>query len=343
MDLETYSKNISNFIAGSYITSAITIGRDLGLFNELKRLDKPVSSQQLADACNLKERYVREWLGCMVSTRIVSLDDSDKYFVPEKLKPGLSGTEFAFLFPVLGTLTAKAKNCFKKDGPRGYTLADELPETFDVFEQRMSDTGAVVDQLFTPAAKLTKTVTTILDLGSGEGCVTRALSKRFPDADIYGVDYSEIAITKANAIAKSEGVKNVKFLKEDATSMPADWNGKFDWVIMFDLLHDLPDQANVMKEVKRVLKDGGVVSITDPDVHSSHKGNVGDASVAAVGYAISSVSCLPRSLSKDGSPGYGVGWGTENKDAFLTKSGWLVKDKHHIGSPLACNFTCVKA
>ncbi|XP_069111903.1 S-adenosylmethionine-dependent methyltransferase Rv2258c-like [Argopecten irradians] len=343
MDLETYSKNIIDFIAGSYITSAITLGKDLGLFEELKRLDKPVTSQQLADACKLKERYVREWLGCMVSTKIVSMDGSDKYFIPEKLKPGLGGTEFAFMFPILGTLTAKSKACFKKDGPKGYTLADELPETFDVLDARMTNTDTVVEQLFTPVKKLTKTVTTVLDLGSGVGCVTRALRRHFPDADIYGVDYSDIATTKAIAAAEAEGVKNIKFIKEDATSLPADWTGKFDWVILFDLLHDLPDQESVMKEVKRVLKDDGAVSITDPDIHSSHIDNVGDDSVAAVGYAISTVSCLPRSLSKDSSPGYGVGWGTENKEAFLTKVGWLIKDKHHIGSPLACNFTCIKA
>ncbi|XP_033762711.1 uncharacterized protein LOC117344165 [Pecten maximus] len=326
MDLNTYSKNISNFIAGSYITSAITLGKDLGLFDELKRLDKPVSSQQLADACSLKERYVRKWLGCMVSTRIVSLDDSDRYFIPGKLKPGLRGIDSAFFFPVLG-----------------YEFGDMLPEVVDVTEERVADPDMVVEQLLVPATKFTGARTSILDLGSGAGNISRALSRRFPCADIYGVDYTDMAITKAIEIAHTQGIKNVKFLKENATSLPADWTHKFDWVVMYDVLHDLSDPVNAMKEVNRVLKDNGVVSITDPDVHSNHRDNIGDPNVAGVGYALSTVICLPCSLSIDGAPGYGIGWGTENKDAFLKSSGWLVKDKRHIGSPLACNFTCVKA
>lgn len=343
MDLKEYSQNISKFIAGSYITSSLTIGRDLGLFDELKKLDKPVTSQQLADACNLKERYVREWLGCMVATKVVSIDASDKYFIPQSLKPGLQGIEFAFLFPVMGTLTAKAKKCFRKDGPRGYSVGDELDEVFDVYDDRMSDTNTVVEQLLEPAKKLTKTIVTILDLGSGAGCITRALRRHFPDAEIYGVDYSEVAITKATEAAKAEGIKNVKFVKEDATSLPAEWKGKFDWVILYDLLHDLPDHVSVMKEVSRVLKDGGVVSISDPEVHSTHKGNAGDSYVAGAGYAISSTLCLPRSMAKEGGAGYGIGWGIEEKEKFLTSSGWQVKDKRHIGSPFASNFTCTKA
>ncbi|XP_021350794.1 uncharacterized protein LOC110448728 [Mizuhopecten yessoensis] len=218
-----------------------------------------------------------------------------------------------------------------------------LPEVVDVTNERVADTDGAVEQLLVPAAKLTKSLATILGLGSGAGDISRALSRRFPDADIYGVDYSEIAIRKAIEISKIESINNVKFLKENVTSLPADWTGKFDWVILYDVLHDLPDHVNAMKEVQRVLKDGGVVSITDPNVHSNHGDNVGDSNVAGVGYALSTVICLPCSLSIDDAAGHGIGWGTENKEKFLISSGWLVKDKRNIGSPLAVNFTCVKA
>ncbi|OWF49424.1 uncharacterized protein LOC110451808 [Mizuhopecten yessoensis] len=343
MDLKVYSQNISNFIAGSYITSAITLGKDLGLFDELKRLDKPVSSQQLADACNLKERYVREWLGCMVSTRIVFLDDSDKYFIPQSLKPGLDSTGFAFLFPVISTMTDKVKNCFRNDGPQGYDWSEMPNKLIDVTEDKTPDPDKAVEQLLVPVTKSIKSMTAVLDLGCGAGVLTRALSRHCPDADIYGVDYNEGAITKAKANAESQSIKNVTFVTEDATSLPADWTGKFDWVILFDVLHDLPDHVNAMKEVRRVLKDDGVVSITDPDLHSNQRDNVGDPNVAGVGYAISTMICLPCSLSIDGAPGYGMGWGTEKKEAFLSSSGWRVKDKSNIQSSFALNFTCVKA
>lgn len=340
MDLETYSKNISDFIAGSYVTSSITLGKELGLFDELKRLDTPVSSQQLADACNLKERYVREWLGCMVSTRIVSLDDADKYFIPEDLKPGLRRISLAFVFPVLSTLTHRVQNCFRKDGPSGYEFGDMLPEVVDVTEERVAEPDTIVEQLLVPA--MPENIKSILDIGSGAGVITRALSRRFPDADIYAVDYSDIAITKGIEIANTIGIKNITFLKENITSMPADWTHKFDWVILYDVLHDLPDHVNAMKEVKRVLKDTGVVSISDPDIHSNHRDNVGDTNNAGVCYALSTLICLPCSMSIDGGAGHGIGWGTEEREAFLKSSGWNVKDKRNIGSDMSCNFTCAK-
>ncbi|XP_021347094.1 uncharacterized protein LOC110446326, partial [Mizuhopecten yessoensis] len=287
--------------------------------------------------------YVREWLGCMVATRIVSLDDSDKYFIPQSLKPGLKALGFTFFYPVMGPFTDKARNCFKKDGPKGFGYGDMPPGVVEAIEEKTGDPDSIVEELLKPITKPIESLNTILDLGCGGGCATRALRKRFPKAVIYGVDYSEDALTKAKSTAKAQGTENLHFVKEDVTSLPADWTGKFDWVILLDVLHDLPDPVNAMKEVRRVLKDDGVVSIVDPDLHSSHRDNIGDANLAGVGYAISSVICLPCSLSIDGAAGHGMGWGTENKEKFLTGSGWLVQDKRNIESPFALNFTCVKA
>ncbi|XP_060073865.1 S-adenosylmethionine-dependent methyltransferase Rv2258c-like [Ylistrum balloti] len=341
MDLEAYSKNLTDFIAGGYITSAIMIGIDLGLFEQLKKNDGPVTSQQLADACNLKDRYVQEWLGCMVSCRIVSMDASDKYFIPESLKPGLNALGFAFFIPVMDVLTTKVKDCFKKDGSKGFGYTEMPKEVVDAIENKTADPDEAVNQLLKPLPKPLESKATILDLGCGGGNLTRALRKRFKDADIYGADLSETAITKAEALSKS--VKNLKFVKTDITRMPADWTRKFDWVILYDVLHDLPDNVNAMKEVHRVLKDDGAVSIVDPNIHSKHRDNIGDANTAGVGYAISSVICLPSSSSIEGAACHGIGWGTENKEAFLKSSGWKIHAKGNVDSPFAYNFTCGKA
>ncbi|XP_069111187.1 S-adenosylmethionine-dependent methyltransferase Rv2258c-like isoform X2 [Argopecten irradians] len=303
MDVKTYEETVSNFIIGGYVTSAIIIGKELGLFEELKTLKSAVTSTELAKACKLKERYVREWLGCMVSTRIISMKDSDRYFIPEVLKPGLKNAlDYAFFSPVVGVLTDKVMECFKENGP--------------------DDPKSV-----------------IMDLGCGGGNLTRALRKKFPQAEVIGIDYNQDAITKAKNLTKIPGVK---FLKEDATKLPADWTKKFDWVILYDVLHDLPQPAQVMKEVHRVLKDDGVSSIVDPDLHSSHSDNIGNIGVAAIGYAISSIICLPCSLSVPGAAGNGMGWGSENKEKFLTEAGWNILGKRNIDSPFALNFTCTK-
>ncbi|XP_021365714.1 uncharacterized protein LOC110458371 [Mizuhopecten yessoensis] len=342
MDLDSYKTNITSIIAGGYITSSITIGKELGLFDALTNLTTPVSSQQLADLCHLKERYVREWLGCMVASKIVSLDDSDNYFIPDSCKPGVNRFNFAFFYPLVNVMTKKAIECFRKDGPAGYGYDDMPVELPDVLDSRLArgNPSTILDSMFEPVLTMreSSTVTTILDLGSGSGMLTRALGKRFPDATVYGADFNEVAINRAKA--KTENLANVKFLTANAASLPSDWTNKFDWIIMFDVLHDLPCPVECMHEVFRVLKDDGVASIADPDVHSRHRDNIGDVNLAAVEYSLSSIICLPSSLSRDGAAGNGVGWGTENREAFVTEAGFCVKNKRRIG--FECNFTCVK-
>src|SRR5713101_653784 len=50
-----------------------SIGHQTGLFDTLATLP-PSTSQQIAAAAGLNERYVREWLGAMVTGRIVEYD-----------------------------------------------------------------------------------------------------------------------------------------------------------------------------------------------------------------------------------------------------------------------------
>lgn len=173
--------------------------------------------------------------------------------------------------------------------------------------------------------------------------MSRAISRRFPDADVYGIDYTECSINTAIAKAKTENMKNIKHLKMSAADMPQDWANTFDWVVMYDVLHDLPCPLECIREVKRVLKDDGVASIVDPSVHSKHRDNIGDADLAGAAYAISSLVCLPSSLSTEGAPGNGIGWGIENKEKFLVNAGWCIKERGNIGSEWAYNFTCVKS
>ncbi|XP_069103397.1 S-adenosylmethionine-dependent methyltransferase Rv2258c-like [Argopecten irradians] len=342
MDLDQYSANVYNLVAGGFVTTALSIGKEVGLIDTLIKLTTPVTCQHLADLCNLKERYVREWLGCMVASRVVSLNDEDKYFIPEHCKPGLGVAGILGIYSTVSAMSKKATECFRKDGPSGYGFDDMPREIVDAVDNRMGDESAAreVELLLEPINKIKElsSLLNVLDLGSGAGVLTRALSKRFPDAEVFGVDFNELAIKKADA--HTDNPSNVKYLKASVASLPADWTNKFDWVVIYDVLHDLPCPEECMREVARVLKDDGLVSITDPHVHSNHRDNVDDLAGAGIRYAISSVVCLPSSMSADGAAGHGIGWGTENRETFLTKAGWCIEDKRIQGTN--SNFTCSK-
>ena len=71
-------------------------------------------------------RYVREWLGAMVTGRIVDATEDGKFFLPPHRSlflqtPGL-GLELLILacaLPMQSKVFDKVRNCFDKDGPRG--------------------------------------------------------------------------------------------------------------------------------------------------------------------------------------------------------------------------------
>jgi release factor glutamine methyltransferase len=53
----------------------------------------------------------------------------------------------------------------------------------------------------------------LLDLCTGTGCIALALAKEFPDAEVYGTDLSKEALAYAKKNAKTNDIKNVKFIQ----------------------------------------------------------------------------------------------------------------------------------
>ena len=62
----------------------ISVGHRTELFDPLAELP-PATSERIAKAAGLNERYVREWLGAMVTARIVDYDPAaGTYFLPRE-------------------------------------------------------------------------------------------------------------------------------------------------------------------------------------------------------------------------------------------------------------------
>ena len=97
----------------------------------------------------------------------------------------------------------------------------------------------------------------ILEIGSASGQTTVALKRRFPDAEVWGVDVGGPMVHYAHMRATELGV-NVNFLQAlgEATGFP---DGYFDMVVTRIVLHEVPNASNteIMKEVSRVLRSGG--------------------------------------------------------------------------------------
>ncbi len=74
------------------------------------------------------------------------------------------------------------------------------------------------------------TISSILDIGTGSGCIALALAKHFPRAHVTAVDISASALELARQNAKINNLSNVTFMHSDLFSaIPS--NARFDLVV----------------------------------------------------------------------------------------------------------------
>jgi SAM-dependent methyltransferase len=93
----------------------------------------------------------------------------------------------------------------------------------------------------------------VLDIACGEGDLTKFLAAH--GAKVWGADLSEADIRKG---FPRNLHPNAAFAVADAGALPFA-SASFDWVVTFGTLQVLPDDTNAVRELKRVLKNGGML------------------------------------------------------------------------------------
>jgi ubiquinone/menaquinone biosynthesis C-methylase UbiE len=141
---------------------------------------------------------------------------------------------------------------------------------------------------------------TVVDLGSGAGndCfVARALAGE--TGTIIGVDMTEEMIDKARANTMKLGFNNVEFRLGDIENMPIDENSA-DVVISNCVLNLVPDKKKAFKEIFRILKPGGHLSVSDVVVRGKLHENIQQAAEMYAGCVSGAIDIdLYLSVMKD--------------------------------------------
>lgn len=105
----------------------------------------------------------------------------------------------------------------------------------------------------------------ILDVGCGPGTITVDLAANYvPQGHITGLENAGGVLVQAREFAKEKGVTNVDFVEGDANALQyADET--FDVVICHQVLQHVKDPVNILKEMRRVAKTGGIVAARESD------------------------------------------------------------------------------
>lgn len=96
-----------------------------------------------------------------------------------------------------------------------------------------------------------------LDAGSGSGNDTAIMAHRHPDVEVVSLDMSEGVYNTAGRMA---GLANVHVVRASVLSIPLK-SGLCDFGYSFGVLHHTTDPLRGLREIARVLKDGGGISL----------------------------------------------------------------------------------
>ena len=82
---EKFAERMVGHINSAAITLMCSLGHRTGLFDAMTNLP-PATSDEIAEAAGLNERYVREWLGAMVTGEVKELehDPLNYYYIVRK-------------------------------------------------------------------------------------------------------------------------------------------------------------------------------------------------------------------------------------------------------------------
>jgi len=99
----------------------------------------------------------------------------------------------------------------------------------------------------------------VLEVGFGAGRAIRHLSMRAPQGSVAGIDISEAMLSEALSLNRPAVEQGRVDLRTGCVSrLPWD-DGSFDKILDVDCFQFWPDQLENLKEIRRVLKDGGRV------------------------------------------------------------------------------------
>jgi SAM-dependent methyltransferase len=304
--------NKLNAFIGQFVTDLgaavhsgmVVIGEKLGLYKALAH--GPMGPAELAARTETDERYLREWLASQAAGGYITYDDlTGKFSLSEEQAFTLANEDSPAYLPgafelALGSLAAVPRIAESFRSGAGMGWHEHTDEVFHGCEKFFRPGYAAnlvstwIPSLNGVQAKL-EAGARVADVGCGKGASTILMAKAFPKSKFYGFDYHPGSIEGAREAARKAGVADrVSFEVAKAKEFPG---RDYDFVAVFDCLHDMGDPIGASAHVRQSLAKDGTWMIVEPFANDQLKDNLNP--VGRVYYSFSTLLCTPCSRSQE--------------------------------------------
>ncbi|MFB5614882.1 MAG: class I SAM-dependent methyltransferase [Candidatus Nitrosomaritimum yanchengensis] len=324
--VESFEDQMLDIMNKSALALMISVGHRTKLFDTMSKLPDSTSAD-IARNSNLNERYVREWLGALVTAKIIDYDPQSSLYSLSKEKANFLTRNGSFnmattaqFIPVLAQVEDEIIHCFENGGGVPY---EKYHRFHDVMAEESSQTvlAELIDGILPIVPEIIEKLQQgirVLDVGCGSGRAINLMAKTFPSSQFVGYDFSKEGIANAEREKEGLGITNSSFEQQDVANF--DHEDHFDLITAFDAIHDQANPEKVLENIKRSLKPGGVFLMQDIAGSSKLENNL-DHPLAPFLYTVSCLHCMTVSLALEGR-GLGAMWGKEKAIEMLKEAGF---------------------
>ena len=298
----------------------VYLGGRLGLYKSLAD-EGPLTSDGLAAAAGIQERYAREWLEQQAVARILDVDDPGagahdrRYSIPAGHDEALlDESSLSYMIPMARLIVGCVRpidalvDAFRTGG--GVPYADygaDIYEGVEGFTRPLFE--GLLGSEWLPAvpeihARLhADPPARVADLACGSGRSTLAIARAYPNADVDGIDLDAASIAQARAnLAESGLAERVRFHNRNAADPGL--AGRYDLVTIFDALHDMSRPVDVLRTARGLLAEGGTVFVGDEK--NAEAFTLEPADYERLNYGFSLLHCLPVGMVGEDPAGTGA-------------------------------------
>jgi SAM-dependent methyltransferase len=308
LDMDKLNAFIGQFVmdlGAAVHTGMVVIGEKLGLYKTLAS-SGPIKSAELAARTKTDERYLREWLSSQAAGGYITYDEkTNEFSLSEEQAFALAREDSPAYLPgafelALGSLAAvpRIADSFRTGAGMGWhEHVDGVFHGCEKFFRPGYAANLVTSWIpaLNGVQKKLETGARVADVGCGKGASTILMAKAFPKSRFFGFDYHDKSIEAAREIAEREGLSDrVTFEVAKAKEFPGK---EYDFVAVFDCLHDMGDPIGAAAHVLQSLAKDGTWMVVEPFANDQLKDNLNP--VGRVYYSFSTLLCTPCSRSQE--------------------------------------------